>query len=308
MKVLIQHNFTCGLGDFVSDMSQYMELCSEWKKLGYEINLRISLEKNAFIDCSFFYEIFDVETINFFDTVEESVSSIKNLEYQEYFYHTSSHFPYTPGVHHWDVFFDVPPPVFNIINYDATKLVYNNLIPSFLPKFKNEIIEISDSFVKKINEEYSFLHVRIFDGDSDISRVTNIIDRINSYVLENKVKIHIGSNNSLISKSFENTQNVYTFDFNNFEKYNNEMSFFKFFGQSLKKSEKSKILMDRMKLHFAEMISIKESRTIIIFNDYNWISNFLFYSLALNKCQQKILQFDNKHGGIESVDIINKTS
>jgi hypothetical protein len=76
VKSIIQHNFTSGLGDFFSDVSHYLTIFKPLKEMGYEIHLKISLRGNKYTNGPFFGKLFDEETINFFDSIEETDQTI----------------------------------------------------------------------------------------------------------------------------------------------------------------------------------------------------------------------------------------
>ena len=291
MNVILQHNFKTGLGDFISDISQIMSTCNDLKNQGYKTHLKISLHDNKYINHPFFLEIFDDETINFFDTIEEIPRSLGLFDGFEY--HSSSHLPMTPGVHHWDIFFDVKPENYYTNLYCATEILRANQIPKFIPKFNEKIHNLIDKFLNKVGEDYSFLHIRTMDEGSSIEKLETIISNVKSVVNNSKVKIHLGTNHPYLYNKLKDCEKIVTFDFDYYDIIDNDMNSFRFCGETFSKKEENPILLERLCSIFAEMVSIENSKQIIILNDYGWTSNYLFYSLAVNSGKQEIVNFYN---------------
>jgi hypothetical protein len=290
MKVIIQHNFTSGLGDFFSDMSQYMSICEELKKIGYEVHLKIVLRGNKYIDKPFIRDLLDEETINFFNSIEEIIWSI-GMSHDGCTYFCSSHLPKEPGWHHIDFYFDIIPDNFNIAIYTANNIHISNILPSKIPKFNKTILDLSDKFNQKIPDDYYFFHVRTSDiHDENNSRYDSIIDRIIKYIENNNINIHLGTNNKYIYNNLKNHKNVFTYDFENYDKINNDMNAYTFFNHDFN-NEPNPILFNRLQNIIAEMISIKNAKKIIFFYDIHWISNFVFYAMAVTNNKIEIKNF-----------------
>lgn len=280
MKAIIQHNFTSGLGDFISDTSHYMTILENVKKLGYEIHLRISLARNKYVNGSFFSRIFDDETLSFFDSIKEIDETIYDVNYEGCQYYGSNHGPHKPGQHHFDIFFDVIPENFAFSLYDAQRVHLLNQIPKIIPKPRTKILEKVESFWNQLPDEYSFLHIRTSDIiDSDKTRYNRIISKVEDYIKETNIFFHLGTNNKYIYEELSKNPNIYIYHFKNYDVVNNDMNAFtKGFMTTHIDSE---ILLERMEEIFSEMISITKASSVFYAYDIDWVSNFLFYPLAV---------------------------
>lgn len=292
MKVIIQHNFNTGLGDFYSDLCQIIDTCTPLKEKGYEIHFKISLQKNKYLNYPFFKEIFDEETINFFDSVEETPWSDTRRTIDGCDYYASIHNPQDPGIHHWDVFIDEKDVKINMEIYDANKVNNLNRLPKCRPNFNREILEMAENFSKTLPEDYQFLHVRIHDNaNANVDKYLNLINDIKTYLDKTGIKCHLGSNNKFLLNQLIEHPNIFTFDFDYFEKLDNDMNSFWFWGGNLQQKSDNPILIERVKKILAEMISIKNSKRIILYSDMNWISNFLFYAMVNSESRKELIGF-----------------
>lgn len=281
MKAVVQHNFTSGLGDFISDLSQCMSVLYPLKTQGYNIHLIISLGDNKYIKDSFFNSLFDKETKDFFDSIVELDSSILTLEYDGCKYYSSNHDPQRPGVHHFDIFFDVIPNNFQWLRFDAQRAV-NNVLPTVLPKFSNLVMNRVESFWKTLPKEYSFLHIRTSDQiDKNNNRYNKIIENIKIYLKQNDIKFHLGTNNKFIYNSLKEEKNIYTYEFKNYEIVDNDMNAFTYRTQSNQFNKE--ILNERLLDIATELVSIQNAKKIYYLHDVYWISNFLFYPICITK-------------------------
>jgi len=289
MKVLIQHNFTSGLGDFIADVSHYLTTLKEVKENGYEINLRISLRGNKYTNGPFFRKLFSEETCSFFNSIEEINETISSKEYQGYTYNYSNHQPQSPGYHHFDVFFDTPPnETIRNMGYDAQKAHLNNLFPEVLPLFHKDVIDKVESFWKKLPENYYFLHIRTSDIiDGDTSRYDRIIDNVKKYIQETNCNFHLGTNNKHIYNNLKDHENIFVYEFKNYDLVNNDMNAFTNGWDD--KGISNEILTERMLDICSEIISIQKASKIYFLHDISWISNFLFYPICIRKNEVELV-------------------
>jgi hypothetical protein len=286
MKIIIQHNFTSGLGDFICDMSEYLSLCKELKSQGYYIVLIISLYRNKYTDSPFLNCIIDRSTLNIFDEIIETDNLIGELTISGCNYYCSSQNPQKPSIHHWDIFFDYVPENFRIERYTASILFYNNIFPKVLPIFHKNILSKVEKFELEYGSSYDFFHIRTSDIlDKDFSRYDLIINKIKEITKKEDKLYYLGTNNSYIYNSLRGLKNILTFDFENYDKVNNDMNAFTLFG-NLNETNENSLLLNRMYNIFTEMVLVKNCETIYYFYDINWISNFLFY--GFNKSNKKI--------------------
>ena len=283
MNVLIQHNFTSGLGDFIADVSHYLTILKELKNEGYEIHLRISLRGNKYTNGSFFRKLFSEETCSFFDSIEEVQDTIREKNFNEYTYHSSNHSPQSPGYHHFDIFFDVPPTEqLKYKAYDAQRAHLNSLFPDVLVKFSDNVLSRVESFWKQLPEDYYFLHIRTSDIiDGDTSRYDRIINNIKKYIEETKCNFHLGTNNKHIYNNLKGHKNIFLYEFKNYDLVNNDMNAFTNGWDN--KNIETDVLTERMFDICAEIISIQKASKIYFLHDISWISNFLFYPICVRK-------------------------
>jgi hypothetical protein len=275
MKALIQHNFRTGLGDMFCDMSTYMTIALNLKKIGYEIHLYFSLCGNRYVKKNVFHEIFDKETISFFSSIEESFSPINEMKYKDFIYHSSGHDPQVPGIHRWDIFFDEPPkePI-QKFNY-SSEYFYNFSTPLIKPKFNSEIFDRVNNFELKYGKEYSFLHVRVSDITQPKSYYIHLCEKLESYINDKNLKFYLGTNNDLIYLYFKNKKNIITYDFKNHSKIGNDVN-------AIDNSFDTDVLYDRLCDTLAEMILIKNSNSIHCYADSDLKSNFYSYAYSEN--------------------------
>jgi len=279
MKAIIQHNFTSGLGDFIADVSHYLTLLKDVKESGYEIHLIISLRGNKYTNGPFFKELFDEETVNFFNSIEEVNATTSELELNGCKYHSSNHHPQLPGYHHIDIFFDVAPDNFGWRRYDAQVAHTENIIPKILPKLNKKVLDRIQLFNEKLPENYYFLHVRTSDIiDNNTERYDRIINNIKKYIDETNCTFHLGTNNKHIYNNLKSHKNIFVYDFKSYDIVNNDMNAFT--NGWDERGISTEILNERILDICAELASVKNTSKIYFIHDVSWISNFLFYPIC----------------------------
>jgi hypothetical protein len=282
LKAIIQHNFKTGLGDFMCDVTSYLNTFKTLKDSGYEIHLIISLKDCKYTNKSFFHKLFDTKTIKFFTSIEE----VNNTNYELYLndckYHSSNNDPQLPGYHHFDVFFDVVPKEFTHNLYYTEHIYLNNKIPNILPKIHKNIINLANYFSKKLPKDYYFLHIRTSDViDNNNDRYNRIIKNVKNYIDETNCFFHLGTNNKYIYKNLKNYKNIIVYDFKNLNLINNDMNAYT--NNIFNLNIDSNILNERLLSIASEFVSIKNASKIYYISDLGWLSNFLFYAICYKK-------------------------
>jgi hypothetical protein len=160
MKILIQHNFSTGLGEFIRNITHYMFLLKPYKNNGYEIHLLINLRENKYVNKPFFKRLFSKDICDYFDSITETPIPIYSNEYNGFKYFMSAHEPQKPGVHQWDIFFD------NIEGFDfeipkiySGTLIRDNLNLDTLPTFNKEITSRVNNFIENNSVNFNYLHI-----------------------------------------------------------------------------------------------------------------------------------------------------
>lgn len=290
MKILIQHNFNSGLGDFLKNITDYINALTPLKNKGYKIVLYINLYKNCYVDKPFFKTLFSPETYNFFDEIIESSDTIYGKSYNEYLYYRSSHYPQSPGIHQWDIFFDGEPENIDIKYIDASSAIRLGQYPIELPVFSQEVMNRVDQFIEQ-HKSYNFFHVRTSDViDVSTERYDLIIEKLCSVTKEIETPFYLGTNNKYIYKKMKSLNKIITYEFPNFDRFDNDMNAFKNFKPVDESNDDT--LLNRLLDICAEMVLSSYAEEIYMFKDYNWISNFLFYPICLRKETLKLTEIN----------------
>jgi len=161
MKIIIQHNWTTGLGDLFCGSTEYLNFIKQYKDLGYETKLIFSyngVTGNKFIGVNPFEDIFDVESFNLFDSIEVvSISNFsKELEGCEFRHSQYMNTP-KPGHHWWDIFSDVELIHTNYPNYSPTSFLNEKKEPEIFPKFNYNVYKKLEDFKTITSEDYDYL-------------------------------------------------------------------------------------------------------------------------------------------------------
>ena len=280
MKLLIQHNFKTGLGDMYNDMVEYMTTTKKYKEMGWEVHLIFCLYNNKYIREKVFDKIFDDETINYFDSVEEVFEPIREKKYKEYYYNVSAHEPQQPGTHRWDIFVNSEMDRIEIFRLplDLFKIKVEKLTK---PQFKKFLIDGANDFVKSIGKRYNFLHIRNMDSEKNETKYSDLKIQFTNFLDQNKDIFHLGTNNRFLDESLKNLGNVKTYKFTTFDSIDNELNA----TRNSKLSDKQ--LLQRFFETIQEMISIRSTKKIYSYTDFGWISLFLLYGILEGNKKEK---------------------
>lgn len=284
MKVIIQHNWTTGLGDLFCASTEYLNFIKPLKEEGYETELIFSFNGsnngNKFIGVNEFDTIFDTSSFELFDSISVREFPIIEKEYNGTFYHHTQYGPTTPGQHWWDTYFDIVPDNIIYPNFNPQTFIDNKIDPKIFPRFNSEVYSRSDSFNKNFPEKHNYLQIRYWDYansnleqtfQSELEETFNLIKSSNEF-------FHIGSNNPIVNKTLGELPNVLTFNFKNLDLFSNDHSYY-FYNKHISND----LLLDRLYDNLAEMISVAEAKKIFLYTKFSWISNFLFYGFTMNK-------------------------
>jgi hypothetical protein len=277
MKVLIQHNFKSGLGDLFIDMSEYMTMCKELKELGYEIHLKLCLYYNKYVKGPFLTKVLSQETIDFFDSIDETYSGINSMEYEDYKYGFSAHHPQIPGQHRWDVFFDVYPEIQLYNKRLSIHYLLTEKIDFITPKFSNLIEENAKKFANSIGGDYNFFHIRVYDDGESDEGIDLISSNVENVINQDNKLFHVGSNNSKLVNKLKNNPKVKTYEFKTLSVIDNDMN-----TVLHTKIDDDEIFLNRVIDTLSEMVSIQYSDMIYHSGYYNWSSSFLFYGVLMS--------------------------
>jgi hypothetical protein len=281
MKVVVQHNWTTGLGDLYCAATQYLNMIKPIKEMGYETELVFAYNSgnggNKFIGLNEFDSIFDIDSFKVFDTISVENYSTNNVDYKDTKYHYTPYGPTAPGQHWYDVYFDEIPDIFSHRHYTPSGILDGSSKPIVYPKFNDEVYKRSNKFIKDIGNDCDYIQIRYFDYGSLDEKFENDLNTIYNKLKESQKKYHIGSNNAEALDRLSVLDNVYTYKFKNLDLFTNDHSYY-FYNKNISND----MLLDRLYDNLAEMVAIAKCNTIYGYTSFGWISNFLFYGMTHN--------------------------
>lgn len=277
MKVVIQHNWTTGLGDLYCACTEYLNFIKPLKELGYETELIFSFDGissgNKFIGINSFDKIFNVDSFNLFDIISVRTTPIIELKYKNTKYYHTQYGPTSPGIHWWDTYFDIIPENIQFPNINPQSFLNKKETISVLPLFNDEVYRRAKLFNEKINKKYDFIQIRYFDYSNKIDKeFEKKMDTLYYKVQNSNNYFHIGSNSPYVNNKFSNLDNIISYKFKNLDLFSNDHSYY-FYNKHISND----LLLDRLYDNLAEMVSISKSNNIFLYTTFGWISNFLFY-------------------------------
>jgi hypothetical protein len=289
MKIVIQHNFSTGLGDLYCACTEYLNFIKPFKERGYETELIFSLNSHNFVNkyignCEL-SDLFDINSFNVFDKITSRQLAYSEKNYNGAKYVHTQYGPKDPGIHWWDVFVDGEYNINNYPNYCPLSYLKDRKRPSLLPIFNKEVYKRCDAFLNTLPSTHHTIQFRYYDyckllNEPLISALNIFKDKINN----STEHFHIGSNNEHFLNTLSSLQNVHTYKFNNLDLFSNDHSYF-FYNKSINKD----LLLDRIYDNLAEMVSYKYSATITHFSVLNWISNYLYYAFVNSENEVKFI-------------------
>lgn len=285
MNIIIQHNWTTGLGDLYCGATDYLNMLYELrKKESFNAKLIFSINgvssSNLYIDSIKFDELFDSQLFcNIFDSIEVRNQSTQELNIDNCSYRFSVYGARSPGGHWWDFFSDKPINTNIIVPcYNPYYLAIKERIPLIFPKFCSQAHIKSENFLNKINSPYNFIHIRYFDYAKEDGRLISDMNIIKSKIENSSELFHVGSNNPYVLDRLSTCNNVIIYRVSNIDLFPNDHTYFVH-----NRSVDHDILLNRLHENIGEMISVINSRKIYYYTSFSWISNFLFYGIAHNK-------------------------
>jgi len=272
-KALIQLNLATGVGDQLTDFVSCVEMAGYLNSISYETHLIISLHGHNYPDGpNIFKQVFKDEIFSVFKSVKEMPDPISNLIYEDLNYYNEPGCEYArPGVHHWDIFFNIVPEILKISRYSSSSIYANrlNIYPFALTlteKFESKLI----SYVNSLPKNWEFLHVRT--SDTSVENQQRVVKHLSNYLDSVKAPICVGGNDQFLIQELAKIKNLYTYTY---------------FLENICKHSKIEFNVNTQTKNFlnifTEMAGIKYANKIHCYNEYTWISNFLFYGLAENK-------------------------
>jgi hypothetical protein len=307
MKIVIQHNFSTGLGDLYCACTEYLNFIKKYKEAGYETELQFCFNSSSFsnkyIGYCDFEELFDISSFYIFDKITTKRYSTCDLILNGAKYIHTQYGPKTPGVHFWDIFLDgdeitIPPNVIKYPNYCPTSFLKDKFKPEIRPIFNSEVYKRYNIFKNSIPTNHHSVQFRYYDfcnllNEPLISSLNIFQDKISN----SKNSYHLGSNNQYFLNTLSKLDNVFTYKFKNLDVFTNDHSYF-YYNKGIKKE----LLLDRIYDNLAEMISFKDSQTITHFSVLNWVSNFLYYSFINS---DKDIDFINIGSNLDELKLWN---
>ena len=269
MKVLIQHNFTSGLGDFLSCIYDYFKNCENLKKIGYnEFSIKFYLNKNVYLHKESFFEFFKLETFQkVFQTIEIVDDPITDKHYNG-MDRIFSIGDVSPGSHLWDLFIETG---YNesvkesIIHYSYVKpdLSYLDLFNDRVVKKYNELKESHRL------DKYSTIYCRTHDLQDDEDTYPHFDEEF-TQIIKNNDKVFVASNSFLFKEYIKKFgDNVITYDIPCENVAGNHYDYNRVFYD-----EKEKLHI-RTEFVIYEMLTLSDSTEVNFFTLWGRQSNFL---------------------------------
>jgi hypothetical protein len=292
MKIIIQHNWTTGLGDFFCAVTEYLNFIKPLKEKGFETKLIFSINgrsgSNKFIGDIKFEQIINLDSIKeYFDNVETINNSIIDNIIDGCKYLHTQYGPKEPGHHWWDVFSDENLNGVSYPNYNPSTYLNGTQIPSIYPKFVDKVYEKEKKFLEKIKCKYNFTHIRFFDYRDKEDFFIDDLKWIVKNISNSTETFHIGSNSQYALNEVVNLNNSILFDIGNLDLFSNDHPYY-FYNKHIDNG----LLLDRLYDNIAEMVSVRNSEKIYYYSSFGWVSNFLFYGISQNEKINSITQLN----------------
>jgi hypothetical protein len=255
-----------------------------YKTNGYSVELVFasngSSNSNKYIDFVKFEEIFDVSEMTVFSKITNVQHSISDLVYDGCIYHSSQYGPTTPGIHWWDIFFDVFPPNINPKNpYNVETFLRKQFVPKFVPKFVPEVYSIAESFKKELGLSIASraFQFRYFDYASThpTEELKTICELFKNKFMSSEFEYFVTSNNQYFLDYLSNVTNLkrvlYKTDTN---LVSNDHGYY-FYNKQMDRN----FYLHRIWENLAEMVLLSKFNCIYSYSSLSWITTFIYYPL-----------------------------
>jgi hypothetical protein len=284
MKIIIQSNFSSGIGDLIVGMSEYLTLSNILKNHNCATELIFSYNNNKYLNnIKYLFDIIDKQTFNSFNSFYINHNHIQNDTINDC-KHIYSLGNARPGSHWWDLYADE----------EAKSLIHDNgylnifaqiyrgfnlptkisiIQPKFTSFFNDYIYKIKQKLFD--NKKYSVFYFRNKDGHNynnvyskHEKEITELIRNSSMpYICSNskELKQHIKQivSNSIIFEVMEYNNIDYHFPAKNY-------------------SNDDEILKNIVLQAFVDIALLRDSEQIYLLTDWHRVSNFLFPA-TLNK-------------------------
>lgn len=257
----IQLNIATGLGDLLADFLSCIDAAKFLKSLNYYVTFAYSLHGNIYPEGPNILEkVFHTSMFNIFDKISEINIPTTSLNIDNMKFFKGEHIHAVPGAHHIDLYLSSIPENFALRPYSAEAKIRTNINYNERVLFTENIENKLFNFRKTLPEEYVFLHIR----RSTNNNIDTLASSIKKFVASNypNTNIHVGSDQILMVDELKNENHFFAYSFS--DEYNhlsNNTQCIKFIDT------------------FAEMASIRHAKKILAYNEYGWVSNFLFYAI-----------------------------
>lgn len=257
---IIQINALSGMGDILCDIYHSILISQTLKKHSYNVSLIFYWAGH---DTSF-KKIFDDSFLNYFDSVEETSTQIRDKQFRN-----NNHIGFCgerPGIHHIDVLTNTDSnPIdmnwFNTTQVSATRFAQYGHKHEYEVEFSKQVLDKQNFALSKLNDDHVFLHVRRKDKLNTETLESGLLNFIDTNLSHEN--IHLGSDDIELAKNISSQRpNIYTYDFGEFDDYNCNIQAIKF----------DDIL--------ASMLTVQYAQKLYCYNDYSWTSNFLYHGLT----------------------------
>jgi hypothetical protein len=282
MKILIQHNWTTGLGDLYTAACEYLNFIKKLKEIGYETELVFSLHSgtmgNKYIDECDFEDIFDKKSFKYFDKISTRVWAHSEKTFNDLPYRFTTHGCDNPGVHWWDCFADTLPENIYAGYYGGDRYLTTNDKPEIFPKFNKIVYQKRKFFLENNPKKFNFIQFRMHDLGNHPNNMKEWTRKIKKQVKKSNNFFLVGSNNDYFINSLNKLPNVFKYKYTNLKKFTNDHPYYFYYKNGTKEE-----YLDRIHDNLAEMTSIEFAEKIYLASNFGWVSNFLFYGFTKNK-------------------------